>query len=122
MRWFILALGLAACDGSGFSDGNRSPCASGGQILGCEETIETAEDACWKLVQCGVFPVDRVDDGDDNPYDDRDFGGCLARIEGRTEETSQIIVECIAASSCDALTVNDSPDNAYEWPDCLEFE
>jgi len=125
MRLTICALAVlwAGCDGTGFSDGSRSPCASGGQILGCEDEVETAEDACWKLVQCGVLPLDRDDPETDeiDPDREHDYRGCLDRIYRSDDDVAEISIQCIDASSCDSLVVNDSPDNPYEWPDCLEF-
>lgn len=110
------ALGLAACDGTADVDGTRSPCAAGGQILGCDEDIETSEDACWKLVQCGVFPLDEIDD---YPPDDHDYFGCIDAIEGAADGAADIMIECVALSSCDALATSDGP---YDWPDCLHVE
>ncbi len=120
--WSLAVLIWAGCDGTGFSDGHRSPCASGGQILGCEQDVQTAEDACWRLVECGVFPLDRdnPDTPEIDPDREQDFGGCVNRINRATPEAAEIAIDCVGASSCDALLVNDSPD-AYEWPDCLEF-
>lgn len=109
----LAVLGWTACENS---DGYRSPCAEGGQILGCDEDVQTAEEACWKLVQCGVFPIEHVE-----VDRDQDFGGCVDRLYRTDEDAAQIAIECIDASSCDSLIVNDSPANPYEWPDCLEF-
>ena len=108
----LAAIVLAACDGA---DGARGPCASGGQILGeCDEEVETAEDACWKLVQCGVLPLESDDVAD--------WSDCVFRIEEQIAEPSRDgAIACVDASSCDALIVNDSPSNPYEWPDCLEL-
>jgi hypothetical protein len=118
MRYlFLAALSLAACDDEILrSDGTRGPCGSGGQIFGedtCGE-VETREDACWKLVECGVLPLD-------DPDREVDWAGCVSRLEDLDPDAEEIAVECVGLSSCDALLVNDSPTNAYEWPDCLEF-
>jgi hypothetical protein len=119
MRYALLvALSLAACDDAiTRSDGTRGPCAAGGQVLGedgCREVV-TIEDACWKLVECGVMPLD-------DPDSDVDWGGCMFRLEQQLDrDAAEVAVECVALSSCEALIVNDSPVDPYEWPDCLEF-
>lgn len=120
----LLLLAWTACDGEGYSDGYRSPCAGGGQILGCEdEAIETPEDACWKLVECGAFPIDTDDPDTDELDPDRqqDFAGCVDRLRRSDEDSARIAIACVEAASCDELIVDDSPQNPYEWPGCLEF-
>jgi hypothetical protein len=119
MKWMLLAslaaaLVAAACDSTGSADGARGPCAGGGQILGDCGEVETPEDACWKIVECGVFPVDAEGDR-------LDWGRCVDHIESYDDDNQAVVIACVAASSCDALYVNDAPDNPYEWPDCLEY-
>lgn len=118
MRWTLLvALSLAACDDTGSHDGARGPCAAGGQVLddrSCFE-VETTEDACWKLVECGVIPLDH-----ENP-DGVDWGRCVNRLESYDDDAAATAIACVDLASCDQLTVNDSPANPYEWPDCLEY-
>jgi hypothetical protein len=105
---------LAACDGT---DGTRGPCTAGGQILddGSCFDVETVDDACWKLVECGVLPLDHVDEGG------IDWGRCVGHLEGMRAHDRELALACVDAASCDQLIVNDSPDNPYEWPDCLEL-
>lgn len=117
--------GSAGCDDTAHVDGARGPCLGGGQIF--ETAFETAldpdpcrevvsiEDACWKLVDCGVFPLDHQDEGG------LDWGRCVDRLEGYDADTAAVAIACIDATSCDGLVVNDSPHNPYEWPDCLEY-
>jgi hypothetical protein len=119
MRYlFLAALSLAACDDAiTRSDGTRGACAAGGQVLGeadCRDVV-TMEDACWKLVECGVMPLD-------DPEDGPDWGRCMQRLEQELDaDASEVALECIALSSCEALIVNDSPVDPFEWPDCLEY-
>lgn len=112
----IAALGvLGSCDGA---DGTRGPCAAGGQILGDEQCgeVETSEDACWKLVECGVVPLDHVDEGG------LDWGRCVGRLEDMGETNRRLALACVDAASCDELIVRGSPNNPQnEWPDCLEL-
>jgi hypothetical protein len=113
---FAAAVLLPACDDMGGASGARGPCASSGEILACDEAVETAEDACWKLVDCGVIPVDHADEN--GP----DWGRCMGRLDRFDEVARDVAIACVGAASCDALIVNDSPTNPYEWPDCLEIE
>jgi len=106
----IAAAVLSACDHDGVLDGTRGPCAAGGQVLGDCPVVETAEDACWKLVQCAVLPVDDEQD----PYR-RDWGTCVDRIEEMRALDAEVAIACVDAASCDQLATGD------EWPDCLEY-
>lgn len=109
----VAALALAGCEGT---DGTRGPCAAGGQILddpSCD--VESVEDACWKLVQCGVLPLEGEEEGD------ADWGRCLDRLEDMRAHNRELALVCVESASCDELIVNDSPNNPYEWPDCLEL-
>lgn len=115
MRKLLLlaALGCAACDGNGSADGARGRCTAGGQVLGDCEQVATVEDACWKLVDCAVIPV--------SSDMTRDWGDCVDRIDALDPTSQEAAVACVDAASCDELTVNDSPSNPYEWPDCLQY-
>ena len=114
--FFLVRVARAtALEGRVGASGARGACLTGGQLLGCEDEIVTAEDACWKLVGCGVIPVDNQDPNG------RDWGRCVGRIGGYDEDAQQIVIACVATASCDLLTVNDSPVNPYEWPNCLEL-
>ena len=116
MRQLLLAAVLcAACDTNGAHDGARGKCAAGGQVLGDCGEVSTPDDACWKLVDCGVMPVDAADPNG------IDWGRCVDRIEGMDQASQEVAVSCVSAASCDQLTVNQSPDNPYMWPDCLEY-
>jgi hypothetical protein len=110
----LALIAFAGCDGT---DGTRGPCAAGGQILddpSCE-AVETVEDACWKLVECGVLPLEG---GEGGPAD---WGDCVGRFEDMRAHNRELAVLCVDAASCDQLIVNDSPNNPFEWPDCLEL-
>jgi hypothetical protein len=110
------AVALWGCDSTQPVDGTRGVCAEGGQILGECPPVETAEDACWKLVQCGSFPLDNEDDPNN-----ADWGTCVQRIERLRELDAAAAIACIDAASCDQLTVRGSPTGPFEWPDCLEY-
>jgi hypothetical protein len=89
---------LAACS----SAGTRAECAYGGELVDCPEAERTAEGACWRLVDCAVISVK-----DDNAFD---WGNCVNKLEQQTADRERIIIDCIAASSCDELKVEGSPD------------
>jgi hypothetical protein len=110
----LLGAGGAGCDDVGPVDGTRGPCAGTGEVLGCDDEVVTIEDACWKLVQCGVIPLD-------HPDRDEDWGGCVDLLE-RHAATAEVSIACVDLASCDELTLQGSPTNPYPWPDCLEFE
>jgi hypothetical protein len=114
MAALAAAVLAAACDGTGSADGARGPCAAGGQILGECGEVETIEDACWKLVECGVMPVEHQDPNA------RDWQRCVDELSFLEAHRAEAVVACVDASSCDALLVNDSPNNPFEWPDCFE--
>ena len=104
---------FAGCDGT---DGTRGPCAAGGQVLddpSCQ-AVETVEDACWKLVECGVLPLDSEDGND--------WGDCVDELEFMRAHNRELALVCVDTASCDQLAVRGSPNPGFgEWPDCLEL-
>jgi hypothetical protein len=91
---------LFACGDT--SDGARSQCAVGGAIQGtCPLEDRTVEGACWRLVDCGVMLL--------QSQNDFDWARCVNRIDGVTPAAQQLIIDCIAGSTCDALKVGGSP-------------
>jgi len=117
-RLALLAVALAAsgCDDNEIVDGTRGVCAEGGQILVDCPPVESAEDACWKLVQCGALPLD-----DERDPGQEDWGSCVARIERMRELDADVAVACVDAASCDQLATRNAPSDPFEWPDCLEY-
>ncbi|MFT3700701.1 MAG: hypothetical protein QM831_46580 [Kofleriaceae bacterium] len=105
--WGLLFVLTAACGaGDDTATGSHSRCAEGGAINDCTDAVETPEDACWRLVDCAAIPVKSGDK--DNHFD---WGACVDRIEQAIDVEQNLIVDCIAASSCDALKAPGSPDN-----------
>jgi hypothetical protein len=101
MRWLLAVCALAACGDT--TDGARSQCAAGGAIQGtCPLEDRTVEGACWRLVDCGAILLQ-------NP---NGFGWqqCVDRVERVAPQSQQLIIDCIAGSTCDALKVANSPD------------
>ncbi len=102
----VAATALASCDGD---MGVRGPCANPtGSIVGCEpEPIETADDACWKLVACGVIPFENPPDPDND--DRRGWAECIRDIEDLPAEREQLVLACVEAATCIDLLTGQSP-------------
>ena len=99
----LLLLALAACSaGDDVADGTRDRCAEGGELNDCEDTPNTAMEACWRLVDCGAIPLHREED----PFAD-DWGNCVDEIEGMREQSQLLTIACIGASTCDQLKLDD---------------
>src|ERR1043165_2214696 len=101
-RWtclFILA--LAACGGDD-TTGARNLCAEGGTLNDtCEDPVDNARDACWRMVDCGAILVHGQNLGD------FDWDRCVYRIEALADTEQQIVLACIGASTCDQLKADD---------------
>lgn len=106
---FVLLL-LAACGaGDDVSAGSRSECAYGGELVDCPDAARTSEGACWRMVDCGAIAVN-AGDSDQNQYR-FDWDRCVDGLDGTTEDRRRLIINCIAASSCDQLRMDGSPDD-----------
>ena len=104
MKWLVL-LSLCSCSaGDDTSTGAHAKCSEGGAINDCDIDVVTAQDACWKLVDCGAIPVSS---DNNNVFD---WGACVDRIETFIDVGEQLAIDCVGASSCDALRVEGSPD------------
>jgi hypothetical protein len=99
-----LSLVLAACGDDESSPGARSECAAGGELNDCPDAERTPEDACWRLVECGAIGIKGKGDNDFN------WGHCVDDLERSLPEASSTAINCIAASTCDQLRVDGSPD------------
>jgi hypothetical protein len=105
---------LLGCSTS--KDGTRGQCAEGGELNACPEAERTAEGACWRLVDCAAIPLHS---DNDNVFD---WDNCANDIERLTDDRQRLVIDCIAASTCDGLKVDGSP----QQPDtsqmhCLHF-
>ena len=101
--WLILFI-LAACSaGDDTTNGTRARCAEGGALNACPDSEQTAEAACWKLVDCGAIPTASDDPGVFT------WGHCVDALDGRQADSEQLAIACISASSCDALKTQGSP-------------
>jgi hypothetical protein len=81
---------------------------------GCEPVaLASAEEACWRLVECGAVPVA-------NPESDPgccfDWGSCVNRVESMADEQFELALACVESSSCEELR----PIAPGALPRCLE--
>src|SRR5512139_1547143 len=97
-------VGVVACSaGDDTTEGARGECAQGGALTDCADAPRTAQDACWRLVDCGAIPVAS---DNENRFT---WGRCVDRLETQTADRQRLVINCIAASTCDELRVGGSP-------------
>lgn len=107
MKWIasLVLLVAAACGaGDDTTDGTRGKCAFGGALNDCPDPEKTPQGVCWRLVDCGAIPIDAEEMG--NPGQE-DWGVCMNRLETMTADRERLVIECIAASTCDELRVTE---------------
>jgi len=103
MKWIAVLVMAAACGaGDDTTDGAHAQCTFGGELTDCPDAARTPEDACWRLVDCGRIPVD--DESDPNAFD---WGTCVDGLSRLTTDRRQLVLSCVAASSCDELRSSD---------------
>jgi hypothetical protein len=96
---------LPACGtGDDVASGSRANCAQGGALTDCPDAERTTEGVCWRLVDCGAIPIDHPE-----PFR-IDWGSCVDGLQSLTADRQRLVVSCIAASTCDQLRVDGSPD------------
>jgi hypothetical protein len=121
---FALALvPLLACSFDEAAPGVRGQCATAvGEPVCDSEAIETGEDACWKLVECGSIPVVEPVPDDDDYFDQPQ---CELFFQRLSEHRYDVSLACIEAASCDQLRFEGGPDtptrNPEGMPPCLEY-
>jgi hypothetical protein len=103
-------VGLAACDDNLDIDGARGSCASGGTLSGCDDSEATAAGACWRLVECGIYPVEGDEPGD------LDWGRCMDELEAMIPAREDVVVQCVVRATCDELVPVRS-----SLPACFQF-
>jgi hypothetical protein len=97
----ILTSWVCACSNN---DGTRDECAEGAALNQCPDSELTPQGACWRLVDCGAIDLE----SQNNHFD---WTACYERIETAPADEQQLVIDCIAASSCDSLKVDGSPNN-----------
>ena len=102
----LAALCLIACGGDDTVEGAHGQCAFGGELNDCPDAERTAEGACWRLVDCAAIPISH-----DTDNDRFDWGACIDFLDGHTADRRRLMINCVAASICDELRVDGSPDD-----------
>ncbi len=102
----LAAICAVGCGGDEVVEGAHGQCAFGGELNDCPDSARTAEGACWRLVDCAAIPLSN--DEDPNGFD---WGVCVDYLESRVAERQRLMINCIAASTCDELRVGGSPDD-----------
>ncbi len=104
-----LLLVLGACGlGDDSADGGRKQCSEGGVLNDtCPSTLRTAEDACWRMVDCGAIQLHR-----EGQYD-RDWSRCVGEIWDTGDVQERLIIACVGASTCDQLRA--APDACFAY-------
>jgi hypothetical protein len=101
-RFSLACALLAACSNN---NGTRDECAEGGALQQCTAENLTPEGACWKLVDCGAIDLESNDNMN------FDWSVCYEKLLAAPADDQTLVIDCIAASTCDALKVHGSPDN-----------
>jgi len=107
-----------ACGDDMAKHGFRDPCAApSGAIDGCDTTpVESSQDLCWRLVECGAIPLeDPV--GDDGIFDWQD---CVRFANDLDDYQFELAATCVQTSTCDELKPNGAPNAPYSIPLCLQ--
>jgi hypothetical protein len=99
----LACLFVAACGaGDDTVEGTHAQCAYGGALTDCPDAALTPQAVCWRLVDCGAIIVQS-----DNQNRTNTWGNCVDGIEGLTADRRQLLMSCVAASTCDELRVKD---------------
>src|SRR5687768_2489420 len=94
----IALCALIACDGDP-KPGARGPCASPtGPAIDCTPVpLDSAEDACWRLVECGAIPVVNPES---EPNCCLDWAACVETIEDLPDQDFELALACLEAAPC----------------------
>jgi len=115
--WFavvaVLSVSAVGCGDDGSSQGFRGPCAAPGAIDCPSAPLETAEDLCWRLVECGSIPVAGPEGN--SVFD---WPRCVESVNSLDDYQFEFSLACVEASTCDELKTNGSP-NDPGVPVCL---
>ena len=97
-----LLCGAPACGIDGPKAGARNQCAtSQGSLLECDQaSLGGAEDACWRLVECGAIPAANSESEPDCCFD---WATCVSHVDALPDEQFEQALACIEAGTCDEL-------------------
>lgn len=118
------ALGVAGCNIDDAAQGVSEQCATGsGALLDCEDQpIESAEDACWRLVRCAAIPLANTDE---DPNQFFDWAHCVEHIDRLPNELYDATLFCVEAATCDDLKAGNAPEpyrGDLNLPLCLQHD
>ncbi len=112
-----LLFGVPACGTDGIKP-EVDRCTSASGLAECGLTsLAGAEDACWRLAQCGAIPVANAESEPDCCFD---WATCVEHVEGLPDEQFELALACIEAATCDELRSRSAPGRTAEPPACLE--
>ena len=120
MSLLAVALVCAGCSADESTPGVRSVCAEPSGPLGecAAMPLASADEACWRLVECGAIPVANPEDEPDCCFD---WAECVEYIEELPDPQYELSLACIESASCEALRAGGSPDRTNDLPPCLEY-
>src|SRR4051794_37382849 len=100
--WVTIIAGVACGAGDDTTEGTRGACARGGVLTTCPDLPRTAAAACSRMVECGAIPEQKEDRFD--------WAACVDFVDTRTEIAKDLVIDCVAATTCDLLRPDD-PNN-----------
>lgn len=108
MKYLLVSVALLGACGAGddTTEGARGACSRGGVLEACSPIAHTPQAACSRLVQCGAIP-------ELAPQDYQfDWDRCVDYIDRLSPTAGDLVITCIASSTCDLLRVDNpnSPD------------
>jgi hypothetical protein len=114
-----LVVGGPACGNDASKSEARRVCVNAaGPLLECDPVpLAGAEDACWRLVQCGAIPVTNPESDPDRGFD---WSACVDAIEALPDQRFELALSCIEAASCDELKSRGARARPTDPPACLE--
>lgn len=120
----LLALSATSCEIDGATQGVSEQCATGnGSLLDCDDqSIESAEDACWRLVRCAAIPLAN---SDEEPNAFFDWARCVRHIDRLSDELYDATLACVEAATCDDLKARNAPEpyrGDLDLPLCLQHD
>ncbi len=98
----VLLSGASACGNDAPKAETRAECVSAaGPLIECDPVpLAGAEDACWRLVQCGAIPVANPESEPDRGFD---WSTCVDFIERLPDQRFELALACIESSACNEL-------------------
>jgi hypothetical protein len=114
-----LLSGATACGNDAPKAEARAACVNAaGPLIECDPVpLAGAEDACWRLVQCGAIPVANPESEPDGGFD---WSACVDFIERLPDQRFELALACIEASACDELKAGGGQARPSEPPACLD--